>query len=50
MKAGKKIRKKAKLREERHLVGLQARRQKGMSEPERGYKSPGSMNKKKLAL
>jgi hypothetical protein len=50
LKAGKKIHKKEKERTERHLEGLAARRRKGMSEPEKGYKFPGSKNKKKLAL
>jgi hypothetical protein len=48
MKAGKKIYKKATGRSAAHLAAVAARRRKGISEPEKGFRFPGSMNKKKL--
>lgn len=47
MKAGKKIYKKATHRTQAHQAGIQTRKSKGVSEPEKGYRFPGSMNKKK---
>lgn len=48
MKSGKKIFTKAQKRTAHHLEAIAVRRRKGMSEPEKGFRFPGSMNKKKL--
>lgn len=47
MKAGKKASKLAQRRTKRHQEGIDARKKRGVSEPERGYTFPGSMNSHK---
>ena len=49
MKPGKRLLRKSQARTSRHLAAIEARRRKGISEPEKGFRFPGSMNKKKLA-
>jgi hypothetical protein len=47
MKAGKKMAAKRQHRTKQHLTAIQERKRKGFSEPEKGFRFPGSNNLKK---
>jgi hypothetical protein len=47
MKAGKKIAAKRQKRTQQHLAAVSERKRKGITEPEKGFRFPGSNNLKK---